>query len=160
MGKRGVKPKPLVDKFWKNVDVCEANKCWLWKLCTVGKGYGYLGHKGRNLLAHRVAWMLTYGPIPEGMCVCHHCDVKLCCNPEHLFLGTIADNNADMARKGRYFHPTGEKHPRHKLTEEIVLMIRQRYAMGDITQQRLADEYGVDDSTVSRIVNCHRWKHV
>ena len=73
------------------------------------KGYGHIGsggHKGRTLLAHRVAWELANGPIPDGLLVCHRCDNPPCCNPEHLFLGTKSDNALDQIGKGRPWNRT------------------------------------------------------
>jgi hypothetical protein len=84
-------------------------------------------------LAHRFAWFLAHGPIPDGLCVCHHCDNPPCCNVDHLFLGTIADNNADMLAKGHYLR--GTENGNGRLTSQDVRAIRER---------RLAGERGVD----------------
>ena len=75
--------------------------CRLWWGGTVRKGYGRLGVANRHWLAHRAAWFVANGPIPEGMLICHRCDVRACISPDHLFLGTHADNTADMMAKGR-----------------------------------------------------------
>lgn len=96
--------RSLTERFWENVDKRGPDDCWEW---MAGKefGYGYIrreGHKGKMARAHRVAWELTNGPIPKGMCVLHRYDNPGCCNPAHLWLGTLADNNADMAAKGRH----------------------------------------------------------
>jgi HNH endonuclease len=79
--------------------------CIEWSGGKNKSGYGRKWHKGRVLLAHRVAWIETHGPIPDGMCVLHRCDVRSCVNVEHLFLGTQADNMRDMAEKGRARSP-------------------------------------------------------
>jgi hypothetical protein len=86
--------------------------CWLWTGTTNGVGYGQIRIDGKRWTTHRLAWTLAYGPIPEGMCVLHRCDTRACCNPEHLFLGTVADNNRDMGKKGRAGGWIG--HNRHK----------------------------------------------
>ena len=104
----------VVIRFWTKVDCRNADECWLWKAATNGQGYGAFSigsrilHTKRAVLAHRQAWELTYGPIPDGLCVLHHCDTPRCCNPSHLWLGSIAENNADMVAKGRDRKACGE----------------------------------------------------
>ena len=98
--------RPVCDpeeRFWRHVD--KAGDCWLWTKAVDSRGYGRFGLKGANaggwVLAHRYAFQLTRGPIPDGMHVCHTCDVRNCVNPDHLFLGTALDNMRDMIAKGR-----------------------------------------------------------
>ena len=95
----------FVARFWRKV-AKHSSGCWLWYGARNGNGYGVCGAGGLKWLAHRVAWELSCGPIPEGgdyhgTCVLHRCDVPLCVNPDHLFLGTQADNMRDKAEKGR-----------------------------------------------------------
>jgi hypothetical protein len=75
--------------------------CWLWTKGVVSSGYGEHYVNGKPILAHRFAWIQRFGTIPIGLNILHRCDTKLCVNPQHLFLGTLADNNYDMAQKGR-----------------------------------------------------------
>ena len=136
--------------------------CWLWKGYLSKDGYGrfrFYGRNGKKVQAHRASWILNFGPIPEGMFVCHKCDNRKCVNPEHLFLGTPQDNMNDMVAKGRSGDTRGEKSGLTHLTDADVLSIRARYPQGTKLID-LAREYGVAKSTVSYIVNGHTWKHV
>lgn len=93
--------RPLEERFWEKVD--KSGDCWVWTRSTNGSGYGQITmpRAGAPMLAHRVSWLLHYGPIPAGLFVCHRCDNPPCIRPEHLFLGTNRDNSRDMGAKGR-----------------------------------------------------------
>lgn len=90
----------LEQRFWAKVAPPNEKGCRLWTSAIGRYGYGAISGAPESR-AHRLAWRLTHGPIPPGMWVLHHCDVRACCNVDHLFLGTAADNTADMIAKGR-----------------------------------------------------------
>lgn len=139
--------------FWSKVAVtANPAKCWNWMGAKTQKGYGYVRQTGRAIRAHRMAWELTNGAIPDGLAVCHHCDNPLCCNPAHLFVGTHYDNMRDRSAKGRDNSPRGESHYNCKLTDALVVEIRERWAQGGILLRELAEEYGVSISLISLIV--------
>lgn len=107
MPRRRNKPEDL----WKKVERGADDVCWPYTGARVPFGYGIFTVNYRTVIAHRLAWELTNGTIPEGMQVCHTCDNPPCCNPAHLFLGTPLDNMRDKMRKGRHrVRPPG-KHP-------------------------------------------------
>lgn len=112
------------------------------------------GRTGVIWYAHRAAWTLAFGPIPDGLYVCHACDNPKCCNPGHLFLGTHQANMADMWSKGR--GATGFRVFGTKLGSKEVRDIRANYALCRVTQQQLADRYGVSFQHVNSIVNGKR----
>lgn len=155
----------------------DANGCWIARGYVLNSGYVQLGRDGRYWRAHRLAWTQVHGAIPAGMNVCHRCDVRACVNPDHLFLGTTADNVADKYAKqrgaNRYKRGLGRKPPyvhrgpargavnsQTKLTEQAVRDIRALYAAGGISQQAIADRFGIHQTIVSDIVRREIWKHV
>lgn len=136
-----------------------ATGCWEYQGRKDLKGYTRIGIGPERMLTHRAAWMLRHGPIPAGLFVCHGCDNPPCCNPAHMFLGTAADNNADMAAKGRA-HKTGmagELHPGSKLTRADVAEIRQLVAAGGLTQEQIGSRFGVGQTQVWRIAHHYSW---
>lgn len=103
------------------------------------------------IYAHRLAWELVHGPIPEGMCVLHHCDNPACVRPSHLFLGTQKENVQDMYAKGRQPDLRGERNPKCKLIDQDVHDIRRGEMLG-ATQTELAELYGITQGYVSKIL--------
>jgi hypothetical protein len=155
----------LEDRFWRKVD--RTGACWIWRGVVSPKGYGKFGTwdgtKTRVRQAHRVAWELTHGPIPAGLSVCHNCptgDNPGCINPSHLWLGTTAENQADMAAKGRARAPRGSAAWCAKLTEQDVRTIRARHAEGRTSCVQIAATYGVDPHTIGMIVRRLTWRHL
>ena len=128
--------------------------CWLWVGGHNSHGYGTVNHNKRRQYAHRVAWEMAYGPIPDGMGVLHRCDNPPCVRPDHLFLGGQKLNGEDMAAKDRSTH--GSKNPAAKLTESDVMDILR----SDEPMQRLADKYGVNHTAIWMIKRGVRWTRV
>ncbi len=156
----------LSERFYARVSPEPNTGCWLWDGDGYGSGYGRIWVSdsddiggSRQTGAHRISWLIHRGDIPDGLFVCHRCDVRPCVNPDHLFLGTQSDNVRDMHAKLR--HPrTGAKGERHwsaKLSTTVVAEIRVRYALGDISQLELALEYGVSRPTIGHIVRRETW---
>ncbi len=161
------------ERFWKFV--AKTDTCWLWQGAKSRKGYGMFcarpwgtpdNRTNSMMAAHRFAWILLRGAIPQGpgfhgTCVLHKCDTPSCVNPDHLFLGTNADNVHDMDAKGRRVcnPPVGSRHHAAKLTEgqipQIVAAIRD-----GLTMQSVADEYGMKLNAISAIWRGITWRHV
>lgn len=171
----------LAERFWARVQKgAGENACWIWTGSTARR-YGIVTIRGRSERAHRLSWEWANGPIPDGLVVCHHCDNPPCVRPDHLFVGTMADNLRDCARKGRCGAqvkpeqlargqrngaytmperlPRGESHGCVKLTEADVVQMRAAYQDGASLSQ-LATQYGMHRGHVSRIVNRKNWRHV
>ena len=140
-------------RFERRVTRDEASGCHTFPELP-GVRYGRFRHGGTPQLAHRVAWQLYRGPIPNGLMVCHTCDNTACVNPDHLWLGTQRDNLRDAVRKGRNYVPVlrGEDAASARLSNADASAIRQRYAIGE-TQTELAAAFNVSQSTVWRVVH-------
>lgn len=142
--------------------------CWLWAGARTTNGYGAIRVGGRMARAHRVAWELAYGPIPEGLDVLHRCDVPVCVNPSHLFLGTDSDNQLDASAKGRHGM---KRHPERssfkgrvistrgnaKLTQAQVREIRSLGA-GGWSVMVLAQRFSISESNVRAILSRETWR--
>ncbi len=143
------------ESFWSNVK--KQGDCLLWKGSTFQSGYGRVGIDYKSKRAHRVAFEYTYGAIPEGLVVCHKCDVRLCVNPSHLFLGTVLDNVEDKMNKNR--QAKGESMGRAKLTNTQVINLRKLHSAG-IDANKLAKRFKVTTNHVHDIVSKRSWKHL
>lgn len=151
-------------RYWFQVAITDNGGCWIWEGSRDKNGYGRPKINGKPTLAHRFAYMLAFGKFDPSLDVCHKCDNPSCVRPDHLFLGTHAENMHDAAikgtRKGRVPSHRGEQTPTAKLTEKQVVEIIARYRRGGITQKQLAHEYGVSKGQIGNIVRRQRWEHI
>ena len=172
MGKPGPKPVPPVIRFMRFVETSSGvDGCWKWtgaaRMSRGGKhAYGQFNYApGNRMQAHRAAWTLFNGTIPDGMLVCHHCDNPLCVNPDHLFFGTPADNMKDMAAKGRScrgrIRPKcsmrGSRNGNAKLSREQAMEIRELRQSG-LKLRDIGIRFGVSDALVSLIARDKLWR--
>lgn len=143
-------PETPEQRFWAKVE--KSDGCWLWR-GTVAGGYGQCRSAPKvRVAAHRFSYNLHFGPIPDGLYVCHRCDTPLCVNPAHLFLGTDSDNMRDMVSKGR--HPKQRRAYRAKLTADQVRQVRHSTE----SNASLAAGLGVDDNTIANIRKGRTWR--
>lgn len=141
----------------------EITGCWEWDGSLNDCGYGRMIVDGKCKTVHRLAYLEFVGDA-QNLCVCHKCDNRRCFNPEHLFLGTHAENMIDMKLKGRSarLQSIGQRNVKAKLTEEDVMEILRTYVFRSKVSggKALADKYGVDQNTISGIVTGKQWKHI
>lgn len=160
--------KSTADRFWVKVTKdgpihhVLGTPCWDWR-SSGHSGYGRFQFRvnGKTIYvyAHRYAWELTYGPVPEGKRVRHRCDRGSCVNPDHLVLGTQKDNVQDAIDRKRFNPSRGEWNPCSKLTDAQVIEIRERRAAGE-TLRALAEEFGCSEGNIMDIVRGLSWKHI
>ena len=170
-------PNRLRDKFFSSFDIND-NGCWIWHGGITGKGYGYIYNGKSRIPSHRLAYELFIGKIPDGLMICHKCDVPACVNPEHLFSGTNKDNIMDCSKKGRHgmhTHPEkrscgprngmikhpesrlyGEKSSSARLITADVIAIRKMYAAGE-SRTSIAEKFGMSYYTIWEITTGRTW---
>ncbi len=154
---KAAKGPALPERFWSKVDRRTPDECWPWKAAVrrADEGYGAFWLEGRHQPANRVAWILTNGPLSDGLVVCHSCDNPRCCNPKHLFPGTPLENDADRVAKRR--HVFGAKAHNAVLNDDLVRQLRAREREVGITAT--AREFGINRHTVFDACR-RRWQHV
>ena len=164
------KLRPMPKRFWAKVS--KGSSCWLWCGGRSSTGYGIIGfpRKGGSVSTHRYIWELTYGPIPQGMFVCHSCDVRNCVNPEHLFLGTAKDNIHDAITKGRIdprrigsLGPRlkGADHKMAKLSADDVRAIRRlRQLCPPVSYRHISCLFPVTPTQACRITLRKSWSSI
>lgn len=172
----------IADEFWGRVirPSDDPDQCWPWSGKPAVTGYGQLQRRGispQPLSTHRVAWELIYGPIPEGKHVLHRCDNRICCRPDHLFLGDQVVNNIDRQAKGRTAcgdrngartkreaNPfvrdggsglRGENHPQSVLSDADRALIVLRWRQGNVMKVELSRQFGVSPTQIGRIIKQH-----
>lgn len=148
--------KTLAERFNEKTIPIPESGCIFWVGAYVSGGYGSIGVNGKVVSAHRVAWELAYGPISDGVCVLHKCDIPACVNPKHLFLGSQNENISDRNNKGRTARTTGQRNGFSKLSDNEVAAIRS----DNRTLKEIAKEYSVHFTTVSLIKTRKTWRHV
>lgn len=141
-------------RFWEKVD--KSGECWLWTAGLDKHGYGQFWDGRRQARAHRIAYALERAG-PGDRRVLHRCDNPPCVNPAHLFLGTMADNSADMVEKGR--SAKGERHSQAVLTEALVCEMRRSHALG-YSMRQVAKDFGVNNGTAYYALTGRTWRHI
>lgn len=147
------------NRIFKRVVQDAATGCWNYHGGRSSSGYGIVSVCNKSVGAHRLSFELANGPIPKGLWVLHRCDNPSCINPDHLFLGTAADNNADCKSKRRTACRIGEKNTRARLVEKTVMEIR-RLANTGISQRKIARQFGISQQHVSAISRGRFWSHL
>lgn len=148
----------LKQRIKRNIEKDE-NGCWIWQKGLNDDGYGQISIGGEKHRAHRIAYQEWVGPIPEGKEICHTCDVRNCCNPKHLFVGTHKENIQDMRKKGRAASCVGSNNSNASLTESTVIKILDMLVFG-IPDVEIAEEFGVSRESIAKIRRGVNWRHV
>lgn len=145
--------------FWSKVKIGDPEECWEWQGAKLS-GYGRvpLGRRAQYAFAHRMAYQIAVGPIPEGLCVLHSCDNRPCCNPGHLHTGTRGDNIREAVERNR--QARGESSGKAKLRSIDILTIQELYATGGVSQQDIGNRIGISRREVSHILRGECWGHL
>lgn len=147
----------LAQRLWRSVTKSEA--CWEWTGARTTAGYGHFQFLCRHYYAHRLSYEIAFGAVPSGMVICHRCDNPKCVRPEHLFLGTHADNARDKVEKNRHVLPmlARARHPSAKLSESDVAEMRRRHTEDGTSGAALGRLFGVSTSQACNILRGDSW---
>lgn len=155
--------KEYMQSFIKAKTIINKNGCWIWQGSLSKWGYGdvRIGPVGqkKHVNVHKAAWLYFKGKVPQGLFVCHRCDVRSCCNPDHLFLGTAKQNQHDMISKGRDKQLRGSECPWSKINEEVVLKILELCKKG-LNCAEIGKQLNICKKQISDIKRGRRWGHV
>lgn len=143
-------------RFWTRVET--VGECWEWQGARQKYGHGLMSVKGKHQKAHRISFEIHNGPIPAGMVVRHKCDNPPCVNPDHLELGTLADNNRDRDERGRHVKLEGEAHGMHKLTDRQVATIRRFAEERKLTRVAIARQFGISEGYLYALIKGRKRK--
>ena len=146
--------KSLLERFEEKYCPEPNSGCWLWTHGTNRKGYGHFYFNGERWMAHRASWVMAHGEIPKGMHVLHRCDTPCCVRPDHLWLGSNADNVADCMTKRR--HRFGSKSNLAKIDDKTALQIYNDRS----SAKQIAQRHNLHISTIRRIKSKLIWKHI
>jgi len=145
--------KSIIDRFWKKVAIIPFHECWEWTGFKRDTGYGHINIDGFMMRAHRFSWTINYGPIPEGLLVCHKCDNPGCVRPDHLFLGTIQDNMTDKKIKKR-----GWK--KRLLSKENILEIKRLYYEENKSCHFIGKLFKYDGRNICQIIKGKMYRNI
>jgi len=154
--------KTVLERVLAKTEIIPECGCWIFMGQLNKQGYGRIGRGGRNgglAFTHRITYQYLVKDIPYGMHVLHKCDVPSCCNPHHLFVGTDADNNADMISKGRAVYVRGEQQGIAILTEQLVRQMRASRLAGESVKS-IAQRLSIKYHTAHKAIVGINWKHV
>jgi len=152
------KRKTMMERFYDKIDLIPFSTCWYWSGYLDKNGYGSLKINKSTKRAHRISYEIHKEPIPSGLIVMHSCDTPTCVNPDHLLVGTYAENSADMVKKGRSNSARGERSGSSKLKEKDIIEIRD--LLNVIPKNKIAALYGVNRGVIYKIMTRRIWSHV
>lgn len=157
--KRGI---PIVQRLLSRMKIDQETGCWNYTWYINDQGYGRIFYKGRSRAAHRTMLMITSGEERKGYDACHTCDNRKCINPDHLWWGTMRENQADKVKKGRNYtgDQRGSKNPGSKLKEEDIPKIREILSTNKYQQKEVAKMFNVSETTITVIKQRKNWSHV
>lgn len=150
--------RKIKDKILNNIIINKTTGCWEWQKCCSSDGYGQLSYNNKQCTVHRLSYELFVNKIPLDKQILHSCDNPICCNPDHLRVGTNYDNVQDRQNRNR--QAKGITHGRHKLTDNDIQEIRRLHSTGKYTHGNIAEVFDISRSHICNILNNKFWKHI